>query len=67
MTSKVLIVEDEFLIALALEDAVRDCGFDIMGPLLSKAECDNLTEQRITRLWTSISGMVLPARKLGRP
>lgn len=31
MTAKIIIIEDEFLIAMAMEDAVRDLGYEVQG------------------------------------
>jgi DNA-binding response OmpR family regulator len=38
MTARVLIVEDEFLIALAIEDAVTGLGFEVAGMAASRAQ-----------------------------
>lgn len=34
-TAKVLVVEDEALLALTLEDWLRDWGFDVVGPAMT--------------------------------
>jgi CheY-like chemotaxis protein len=39
---KVLLVEDEFLVALGLESMIEDLGFDIMGPAFSADEAMEL-------------------------
>jgi DNA-binding response OmpR family regulator len=35
---RVLVAEDEFLVYLALEDELRDKGFEVLGPFTSVAE-----------------------------
>ena len=41
---KVLIVEDEALVAMLVEDALLDAGFDVMGPAATVAEAMALLE-----------------------
>jgi two-component SAPR family response regulator len=42
---KVLLVEDEFLIALGLESMIEDLGFDILGPVSSTDEAMAIISQ----------------------
>src|SRR5271166_1565646 len=39
---KVLVVEDEALVALQIEDALQEAGFDVLGPARSSAEALDL-------------------------
>jgi DNA-binding response OmpR family regulator len=41
---RVLIVEDEFLVALQLEDILIDCGHDVVGNVSDLASADGITE-----------------------
>ena len=41
---KVLVVEDEALVAMLVEDALLDAGFDVMGPAATVAEALALLE-----------------------
>ena len=44
MSDSILIVEDEFLIALDMEDALRMRGFDVVGPAATLADGMALAE-----------------------
>lgn len=44
---KVLIVEDEALVAMLVEDALLDAGFDVMGPAATVAEALALLDGEI--------------------
>lgn len=41
---RVLVVEDEFLIALELEDVLRDAGAEVIGPAMTVAEAMRLLD-----------------------
>ena len=42
--ARVLVVEDEPLVALQIEDALQDAGFDVAGPAKSVAEALDLLQ-----------------------
>lgn len=42
---RILIVEDEFLIAMDIEDAVRTLGYDVVGPVGSLQEAMELASE----------------------
>lgn len=42
----VLIVEDEALVAMEMEDRVRDLGYDVLGPAATVARAHELLDQR---------------------
>ena len=42
---RILIVEDEFLIAMDIEDAVRALGYDVVGPVGSLQEAMELASE----------------------
>ena len=41
---QILVIEDEALVAMLVEDALLDCGFDVIGPARSVAEALELLE-----------------------
>jgi DNA-binding response OmpR family regulator len=46
MSMRVMIVEDEFLIAMEIEDALRAAGAEIIGPFTSLEEADAAARTR---------------------
>ncbi len=46
MTRHVLIVEDDMLVAMLVEDMVRDLGYEVIGPASTVKEAMLLIEQR---------------------
>lgn len=38
LTRRILVVEDEALVAMLVEDALQDAGFDVIGPVRSVAQ-----------------------------
>ncbi len=44
MGAKILIVEDEFLVALQLEDMLRDAGHDVIGIVPDRASLDHIED-----------------------
>ncbi len=60
----VLVVEDEFLIAMELESVLTSSGFEVLGPASSVGQALNLLRShvRMPLFWTSLSA----ARRLLR-
>lgn len=75
MTSRILIVEDEFTIALALKSLVDEAGYEVMGPVARVGKALNLINSLkpdLAILDASLGGesseaLANPLRQLGVP
>jgi DNA-binding response OmpR family regulator len=45
MTKRILVVEDESLLALDIADQIRDAGFEVVGPATSVAKAQELLRE----------------------